>query len=208
MVTYNLAHLNQADKQDLIGPIQDDEALFLYSLIKVMRIKSILELGFAYGYSATNFLEAVGDKGVVFSCDVRNVKKLRPNHIPIHKSAGSITPDDIGDYKLDLIFFDCHVYDAQMSCYCSLLAGGIITDKTILVLHDTGTHPSKVINSSYALPNGEFVHQPVERRMVNEFVSMGYSPLCLHPDIDRMSKDELPFRHGLTVMSKFKPLEV
>ena len=33
MVNYDLAHLTQPENQNVSGPIQDDEALFLYSII-------------------------------------------------------------------------------------------------------------------------------------------------------------------------------
>jgi O-methyltransferase len=65
MVAYNLRHLTQNSDQAVSGPIQDDEALFLYSLIRVMQMKRILEIGGLGGYSATNFVAAAGPDGVV-----------------------------------------------------------------------------------------------------------------------------------------------
>ena len=44
MVYYDLTHLNQPSNQFVLGPIQDDEALFLYSIIRGSRLKYILEL--------------------------------------------------------------------------------------------------------------------------------------------------------------------
>lgn len=45
MVAYSLSHLTQADDQRVGGPIQDDEALVLFALIRAMRLKRILEVG-------------------------------------------------------------------------------------------------------------------------------------------------------------------
>ncbi len=42
---YDLDHLIQTNKQDVIGPIQDDEALLLYSIVKGMRLNRVLEIG-------------------------------------------------------------------------------------------------------------------------------------------------------------------
>ena len=42
---YNFDHLIQSDKQDVLGPIQDDEALFLYSIIRGCRLSRVLEIG-------------------------------------------------------------------------------------------------------------------------------------------------------------------
>jgi hypothetical protein len=207
VVTYNLSHLTQPDPQRVIGPIQDDEALLLFALIRVLRIGRVLELGFLDGYSAVNFLRAVGPSGSVYSCDIGRVPKLTENHFPICKSAADITAVDLGNSPVELLFFDCHDLDAQLVCFDRLKASGMITDSTILVLHDTGTHPGKLHRKDYKVGPAEFVHQPVERAMVNRFAEMGYSPLCLHIDPSKCSKD-LPFRHGITIMSRFSPLKL
>ena len=207
MATYDLSHLTQPEHQRAIGPIQDDEALLLYAIIRVLRLDRVLELGYLSGYSALNFLKAVGPKGVVYSCDIGKVTKLADNHVPLQKSAALITAEDLGNVPLELVFFDCHNRAAQMMCFDSLSKSGMITDKTMLVLHDTGTHPRKVRAPEYKIGPSEFVHQPVERGMVNEFVAMGYYPMCLHTEATKTSKD-LPFRHGMTILSKFKPLVV
>jgi hypothetical protein len=39
MVSYDLSHLTQSPDQRVQGPIQDDEALLLYALVKVMRLR-------------------------------------------------------------------------------------------------------------------------------------------------------------------------
>ena len=65
MVAYNLSHLTQPDDQLVFGPVQDDEALFLYAVVRVMRLRRILEVGGLGGYSARNFLEATGPNGRV-----------------------------------------------------------------------------------------------------------------------------------------------
>ncbi len=59
MHKYDLSHLIQNENQDVWGPIQDDEALFLYGLIRTARIKTILEIGGLNGYSSMNFLKAL-----------------------------------------------------------------------------------------------------------------------------------------------------
>ena len=206
MAYYDLSHLTQNSQKDTPA-IQDDEALLLYALIRVVRVQRVLELGFFDGYSATNFLKAVGPSGKVYSCDINTVKKLTHNHTPITKDAATLSATDVDNTPLDLVFFDCHNLEAQMTCFQNLTEAGIITNKTILALHDTGTYPYKVIDAAYEISPGEFVHQPVERLMVNKFAEMGYSPLCLHTEVAKTTVD-LPFRKGLTVLSKFEPLKV
>ncbi len=70
---YDLSHLTQRPNQAVSGPIQDDEALFLFALIRVMLVRRVLEIGGLSGYSATNFTKAVGPLGVVYTIDIRPV---------------------------------------------------------------------------------------------------------------------------------------
>ena len=204
MVSYNLTHLTQDDSQNVAGPIQDDEALFLYSIIQGMRLKRVFEIGGLNGYSATNFLRAVGKDGVVYTCDLNPVPRLADNHIVLTKNAASVTPADLHNMPLEFIFFDCHEYNVQMQLYHSLKDFGLITPHTVIGLHDTNTHPFKAAPWAYATSQG-YVHQKVERDMVNDFVRMGYHAFCLHTRHSKHS-DAFPLRHGVTIMTEFKPL--
>jgi hypothetical protein len=51
------------------------------------------------------------------------------------------------------------------------------------------------------------VHQPSERQLVNYFAELGYHALCFHTNIEDHN-EQLPFRHGITLMKKFEPLLV
>ena len=150
MSNYDLSHLTQGDMQMVMGPIQDDEALFLYSIIKGMRLKTIMEIGFGDGYSAKNFLKAVGNDGLVISIDNGDwVYNIQENHIGICKDAGLVEKEDLPVDKLDMIFFDCHNYECQISLFDKLRTANIITNKTVLALHDTNTwiHNNIIVHS-------------------------------------------------------------
>lgn len=201
MVYYNLSHLTQEDNQKVGGPIQDDEALFLYSIIRGMRIKTVFEIGGLFGYSAKNFLEAVEEDGYVFTCDVNPVPTFGRNHIFLHKNALDITKDDFYGKIIELMFFDCHDYDVQMEVLNRFSKYNIINDSTVLAFHDTNTHPAQFF-PSYKNEEG-WVHQTAERKMVNTLYDQGWHPFCLHTKHSKHSP-EFPFRHGITVMSKFK----
>src|ERR1019366_4541481 len=108
MVSYDLMHLSQPDDQRVIGPIQDDEALFLFSIIRGMRLRTILEVGGGAGYSARNFLAAVGPHGKVYTVDPNPVATISDNHIVVSKSIGDVVATDIFAEQIDLVFFDCH----------------------------------------------------------------------------------------------------
>lgn len=211
MSVYDLSHLTQDERQFVCGPIQDDEALFLYSIIKGMRIKRVLEIGGLSGYSAKNFLQAVGVDGTVYTCDINPVPILSDNHIFLHKNALDITLEDISFEPLEMIFFDCHDYHCQMSIYRKFLELGIINDDTVIALHDTNTHPQELYSLGFSVwcyPTEQgWVHQSAERMMVNDLVKEGWHPFCLHTKLSKHS-EEFPFRHGMTVMTKFKELMV
>ena len=216
MTQYDLSHLTQSDDQWVIGPIQDDEALFLYALIRGMRLKTVLEIGGLNGYSARNFISAVGITGSVYTVDINYVNSQAPNHHIIIKDAVLLTADDLQNQTIELIFFDCHDYDVQMTVFNNLYKSKIINDRTVIALHDTNLHypnsqqlfchgPS-IKRKLPILDDGDevaYIHQDVERRMVNDFVSIGYHTLCLHTTADKHD-ESFPNRHGLTVLTKFE----
>jgi predicted O-methyltransferase YrrM len=204
---YDLTHLNQSH-QNVWGPIQDDEALFLYSIIRGMRIERILEIGGLSGYSGLNFLQAVKytDKGIVYTCDINQVPKLAKNHKVIIKNALNITLDDLDNLPIELIFFDCHDM-VQMYIFHHLVKNGLITDKTVLALHDTNLHYSPYNRwGPFIEKENGYAHQTVERNMVNIFKDLGYDIFSISTDQTKHS-NEFPIRHGISVCQKFKYLE-
>jgi predicted O-methyltransferase YrrM len=210
---YDFSHLTQELDQRAGGPIQDDEALLLYSVVRTMRLKRVLEVGGLEGYSARNFLRALSwdEDTAVYTVDLEQVTSQAANHFTIQKDAGLLEPADVHDKPLDLVFFDCHVYDAQMDLYVRFANRGLITDQTVIALHDTNLHPSKFAPWAYALRDADgvcgYVHQDVERKMVNVLQrEFGYDAFCAHTDV-RRNDARLPYRHGVTLMKKFVELK-
>lgn len=206
MVAYNLDHLTQGPNQWVYGPIQDDEALFLFAVVRGMRLRRILEIGGLQGYSAENFLRAVGPSGILYTVDINPVSSRAPNHRTLHKDGRHLVSGDLDGKPLDMIFFDCHSYEVQFEIFYQLQRENIITDRTVIALHDTNLHPRKFFDHVYPVDEG-FVHQKAERKMVNDFHRLGYDAFCLHTDM-AVHDETLPARHGVTVMTKFRPLAV
>jgi predicted O-methyltransferase YrrM len=202
VVKYDLSHLTQPDDQLVAGPIQDDEALLLFAVIRVMRLRRVLEIGGLDGYSARNFCEAVGPEGSVYTIDQNYLPAIAPNHATVKRDVAKINAADVGNAPLDLIFFDCHDYAAQMGLYHRFCDTGMITSRTVIALHDTNLHPP--VPGKVTIDGG-WAHQPVERRMVNDLHRLGWDAFVL----DTRMKDhdiDLPVRHGLTLMRQFVPL--
>jgi len=205
MVKYDLSHLTQEEHQNVSGPIQDDEALFLYSIIRGCRLERILEIGGLNGYSATNFLKALSfsKNSILYTCDLNYIPILAPNHKVIIKNALDLSTTDLDNKPLDLIFFDCHDM-IQMDIYHKLREDNIINDNTILALHDTNLHYPPYHHCGIYIENEDgYAHQPIERNMVNIFKNMGYDIFSISTDSTKHS-DDFPVRHGITVCKKFK----
>jgi len=207
MVKYNLSHLIQNEDQNVSGPIQDDEALFLYSIIRGCRIQRILEIGGGNGDSAINFLHALSysKNGILYTCDLQPVPVFGENHKVIIKNALHMTIDEIDNKPLDLIFFDCHDI-VQLEIYNKFVDNKIINDNTILAVHDTNLHyPPYQHCGVYIEKENGYAHQQVERHMVNVFKLLGYDIFSISTDHTKHSPD-FPVRHGMTVCRKFKML--
>jgi len=203
-MNYNLSHLTQNASQEVLGPIQDDEALLLYSIIRTMRIHNIIEIGGLSGYSAKNFSEAIID-GKIYTVDINPVPKIADNHIVLTKNCQLIDKNDIPD-KIDMIFFDAHVYQEQIDLYNTLKNNDIIDDDVILSFHDTNLHPYKTVDWSYYLEKQQgWCHQPVERKLVEYFKQLGFDALCFHT---KLEEHTIPFRHGVTIMKKYRTLSI
>ena len=212
---YELSHLVQPPSQYVGGPVQDDEALLLFAVVRGMRMRAVLEVGGLSGYSALNFTRALppGEGGFVATVDINPVRKTAHNHESLQKPAGEVAAGDLQPLfekyslppRFDLIFFDAHVYEQQTRLFDNLRQTGMADDKTIIALHDTCPHP-RAINTSgkpVQLPDGGegFVNFPEETKMVGDLTAKGYHAFQLHPRRDTMN-GEFQFRHGITLMQK------
>src|SRR5208283_21149 len=97
----------------------------------------------------------------------------------------------------------------------NLRRADIITDKTILVFHDTNLWPTKDAPNlsgnawpeiSYEVKDG-WVFCPPERQLVNDFKEMGYDILNLGTNRN-VHGPHFPYRCGLSIARKFTPLEL
>ena len=201
---YALRHIGlQGRKQEVVGPIQDDEALLLFSLARTAGVNRALELGGLGGFSARTMLEAVqcSKKPAVYTIDVSPVHRLGPLHQPIQKSAADVTVEDLGGAPFDLMMLDCHHFPATKKFLVNVLKWGLLNPDGMLFLHDTGSHPRPGRNAS--LPGRGVIHQPVERLIVQWLerydCTSSWQRLVVHDD---HARGATPFRHGVTVLQR------
>ena len=104
---YDISHLTQ-ETDVVFGPIQDDEALFLYYLIKICGIKYIIEVGGLHGYSSLNFLQALADEGRLITVDPnftdQNKLLQESNFTLISKNIQDVDVCQIPVPRIDCIF--------------------------------------------------------------------------------------------------------
>jgi predicted O-methyltransferase YrrM len=192
---YDLSHLTQEPSQAVLGPVQDDEALLLYALCRVVCARRVLEFGGLPGASARNFLAAVGPEGVVYTVERSPMEPLAANHRIIPRQAGDVWGQDFEGQPLDLVFFDCHDYAQQLLAFENLTVCGVITPDTTLALHDTGLHPRQVLPEARLVPGG-WIHQEAERKLVRYLLELGYD--CVTFSANK-PLPPLEYRHGLTL---------
>ncbi|MFL5886427.1 MAG: O-methyltransferase [Thermoleophilaceae bacterium] len=209
----DLAHLGLFSETPH-GPVQRDEALLLYSLVRVIRPRTIVEIGFQYGRSSLNFLKALDDDGRLYSFDVDPECERRarekfgddPRFAFRLCSQDAITSDYIDGRQADLVFLDAsHDLELNQRTFERLLP--LISDRGIVAVHDTGTVPRELVPSGHwwleseqGWVGDEREVLPDERTFVNWIVEQnaGFAEIHLH--------SQRTLRLGLTLIQRSAPL--
>ncbi|KPK97166.1 MAG: hypothetical protein AMJ95_10490 [Omnitrophica WOR_2 bacterium SM23_72] len=220
---YNIEHIHHYG-EIVSDPIQSDEALLLYSLVKVTRPKIIVEIGFSKGSSALNFLKAMPEECRLYSFEIdEGCRKYAdsindPRFKFVLKGQEAFLPSDIDDQRIDLLFIDAsHELRLNKSLFKRIRP--CLNENALVVIHDTGTwnrrlipkdyepwqyylNWKKIIDEGAVVNEVEFAHQPGERRFVN-WIKRRY------PEFEVVNFHSLnTVRHGLTLLQKYKKLEL
>jgi predicted O-methyltransferase YrrM len=170
---------------EVIGPLQRDEALVLFALVRAVRPRTIVEFGFDQGRSAFNFLRALDADGRVYSFDVRDEparlaealfggdERLRF----VRKSQAAFEPADVDGRPVDLVLLDAS-HDLALNQETLRRVLPTLAPQAILAVHDTGTVTRAALTprqqaeadagwSRQWVADDEFEHQPGERATVN-----------------------------------------
>ena len=198
---YNLSHLVQ-ETQYVSGPLQDDEALFLYGLVKTLKPKTVVEFGFRFGFSAWNFLKSLDSDARLYSYDINNDNPQAPAHSDKRfkfylKSMTEFNSNDIDNRLIDIALIDAgHVYDINIITYKLLLDK--MSLNSVIIVHDTGVHFDEsylcACDSGTKYCGGQ--HQPDNRKFVN-WIQENY------PDWQMIHFHSFNiYRHGLTILQR------
>jgi predicted O-methyltransferase YrrM len=217
--TPELSHLALYEEEDAAGPVQRDEALLLYSVIRVTRPKTLVELGFLRGHSAFNFLRAMDPDAQLYSFDVEPLAEQAAQVIferdhRLHfrlKSQSEVSADDVDGRPVDFVFFDAS-HDLAINQKTFAQLESLLSARAIVAVHDTGVWTRDSLrdapkssayareNPGYWLADGNFAHRPEERAFVNWIAETRphFGQIHLH--------SESTLRHGVTLLQAGGPL--
>ena len=206
-----LLHLLSYDDEGAIGPLQQDEAVALFGIVRALRPATVVEFGFFHGHSAFNFLMALEDDAMLASYDIGGESRERAEHeFPrspsfrfFPKSQTEFDPADVDHRPLDLVFFDAaHELELNQRTFAAIrphLAPG-----ALVAVHDTGVWSPEFLSEPHrefmrTMPveltaSGAVIHQPGERDFVRWVLEThpGFQALHLH--------SRRTLRHGLTLL--------
>src|SRR4051794_16784005 len=178
------------------GPVQRDEALLLHGLVRVVRPRTVLEIGFQSGQSAFNFLCALDADARLYSYDIHPscpaTAERRFGHDPrfklLAKSMTEMDASDLDGRPADLVFIDGpHDLALNQAMFARLLP--LLSPDAILAVHDTGTVPRRLFPEWHWLLQtdenwlgDEYEGEPGERAFVNWILDEHpeFSQLHLH----------------------------
>jgi predicted O-methyltransferase YrrM len=207
--TPDLAHLAYYGEL-AVGPVQRDEALVLHGLVRVVRPRTAVEIGFLRGDSAYNFLRALDPDARLYSFDVdpnceavaERISGDDPRLVYRTRAQETLTAEDVDGRVVDFVFVDgAHDLTLNQQTFERLLP--MLAPDAIVAVHDTGTVPGKYIpdwREERKRPErwrgDEYEPQPDERAFVN-WIREAYPEFAqLHLHTHRYP------RHGLTVLQR------
>lgn len=208
-----IAHLKLFEEATL-GPVQREEALMLTGLVRVLRPRTIVEIGFLYGHSALNFLRAMDADARLFSFDIDprledQAYKLfghDPRFVFRCRSQTAIRAADLQGCPADFVFLDAsHDADLNRETFERLLP--LMAPRAIFAVHDTGAvaralvpegHPCLALQERWA--GDEYEGEPGERAFVNRVLDE-------HPEFAQVHlHSHRTLRAGITLLQRSAPL--
>ena len=208
-----VSHLLSYKEADALGPLQRDEALALFGIVRTLRPKTMVEFGFSRGHSAFNFLCALEHDARLYSYDIsadsarcaRREMSFDPRLTFIHKSQASYDPGDIDHRLIDFLFFDgAHDLTLNIETFKRVLP--CLAPGAMIAIHDTGlwekSHFSPVqarvaqVAQEGWVTETSYAHQPEERAFVDWIISG-------HPDFGAIHFHSThTLRHGFSLLQR------
>lgn len=203
---------------DAVGPLQREEALVLYAIIRAIRPRTAVEFGFHDGRSAFNILRALDPDARLYSFDVGAGSADVAATVFDHddrlrfrlKSQAEFEAADVEHRPVDFVFLDAS-HDPALNRETLRRVIPALAPGAIVAIHDTGTvhrtslAPEQVVEADTVWPQkwlteDEFEHQPGERATVNWLRDE-------HPEFAQINLHTLRVaRWGLTLLQRSERL--
>jgi predicted O-methyltransferase YrrM len=207
------AHLALFEEATL-GPVQREEALLLMGLVRVLRPRTVMEIGFLYGHSALNFLRALDHDARLYSFDINPALEDQAHKLFGHdprfvfrcRSQTAIRATDLDGRKADFVFLDAsHDCDLNVLTFERLLA--LMAPRAILAVHDTGAVTRALVPAGHPVldrvdrwAGDAYEGEPGERAFVNWVLQE-------HPEFAQVHlHSERTLRCGVTLLQRSAPL--
>lgn len=196
------------------GPVQREEALLLYSLLRVVRPRTVVEIGFLNGLSALNFLCGLDADARLYSFDSDETCAARARDLFDHdprltfriRSQTELTPDDIDGREADFVFLGAsHELDLNRETVRRLLP--LMAPDAILAVHDTGTVPRPFVLPGHDWLESESGWIDDEREVMPDERAFLNWLLDEHPEFSQVHfHSRRTVRCGITVLQRSAPL--
>jgi predicted O-methyltransferase YrrM len=205
------AHLQAYRESRIIGPLQQDEAVLLFGLVRTLRPQTLVEFGFYHGHSSFNFLQAMEPEARLFSYDIapESIKRAREEFPPdprftfLAKSQTEFSSQDVEGRLIDFVFFDAaHLLTDNQQAWQAILPH--LAPFPTIAIHDTGLWATKHMESMHReflqrAPDTSIsfvAHQEEEREFVRWILST-------HPEWSAVHfHSTQTLRHGLTILQR------
>jgi len=208
-------------RKQLVGPVHDDEALFLFSLTRMLYPQTIVEFGFRTGHSAFNFIQAAVPGCKIFSYDIWWVSEEIAHrcfgHFKqfrfIRKSQEEFAPGDIDNRKIDLCFMDAS-HNTALNLQTLELIRPHLAEQAIVAVHDTGVWHKEFFKEqhlSYAYSDfgrsiGEWLDEDRYQPAVSERLFVD-TVLHNYPEFSQLHvHSAYTLRNGMTLLQRKIPL--
>ncbi|HRC86907.1 MAG TPA: class I SAM-dependent methyltransferase [Thermoanaerobaculia bacterium] len=214
-----LGHLAFFHEEEALGPIQREEALLLFALVRVLRPALVVELGFHRGHSALNFVAALDPGARLVSFDIaESARELAEGYLGglpgfryIHKSQTDLSASDFDGQKIDLVLLDA-AHDVELNQRAYRALEPCLAPGAVIAVHDTGVWQRSTMRPSHherarERPAGWFDAEqyqpwPEERQFVNWLRQA-------HPELAQLHlHSERTVRHGLTLLQRSEALPI
>lgn len=212
-----MSHLLSYRGEDAIGPLQRDEAIALFGIVRTLRPETVVEFGFFHGHSAFNFLQALPEDSRLFSYDICDESARRAEEefgfdrrfTFIAKSQTEFDPQDIGGRRIDFVFFDAaHELELNTATFAKILPH--LTAEAVIAIHDTGLwHRSGLtpLHEEFIrempgvwVDENHYAHQPGERAFVDWITATHPEFAAIHLHSSRT------LRHGFSLLQRQRRL--